>query len=57
MALSNFGEQFAAKTLRRFYAAALTPAITNSNYEGDIKKAEKLMKELVDAAKKAGKAR
>lgn len=39
MALSNFGEQFAAKTLRRFYASAVTPAITNTNYEGDIKKA------------------
>ena len=39
MALSNFGEQFAAKTLRKFYQTAITPAITNTNYEGDIKKA------------------
>lgn len=39
MGLSNFGEQFAAKTLRRFYASAVTPAITNTNYEGDIRKA------------------
>lgn len=38
MALSYFGEQFAAKTLRKFYQSAVTPAITNSNYEGDIKK-------------------
>lgn len=39
MALSNFGQQFADKTVRRFWASALTPAITNQNYEGDIKKA------------------
>lgn len=39
MALSNFGEQFAAKTLRKFYQSAVTPSITNTNYEGDIKKA------------------
>ena len=36
---SNFGEQFAAKTLRKFYQSAITPTITNSNYEGEIKKA------------------
>lgn len=36
---SNFGEQFAAKTLRKFYQSAITPMITNSNYEGEIKKA------------------
>ena len=36
---SNFGEQFAAKTLRKFYQTAITPVITNSNYEGEIKKA------------------
>lgn len=39
MALSNFGEQFAAKTLRKFYQSAITPAVSNTNYEGDIKKA------------------
>jgi hypothetical protein len=39
MALSNFGEQFAAKTLRSFYQSAVTPAIANTNYEGEIKKA------------------
>ena len=39
MALSNFGEQFAAKTLRRVYQNAVFPAITNTNYEGEIKKA------------------
>jgi len=36
---TNFGEQFAAKTLRKFYQSAITPIITNSNYEGEIKKA------------------
>ncbi len=36
---TNFGEQFAAKTLRKFYQSAVTPMITNSNYEGEIKKA------------------
>lgn len=39
MAMSNFGEQFAAKTLRRVYQMAVFPAITNSNYEGEIKNA------------------
>jgi hypothetical protein len=39
MSLSNFGEQFAAKTLRKFYQTAITPSITNSDYEGEIKKA------------------
>ncbi len=39
MALSNFGEQFAAKTLRRVYMNAVFPAITNTAYEGEIKKA------------------
>jgi len=39
MALSNFGEQFAAKTLRRVYQNAVFPSVTNSNYEGEIKKA------------------
>lgn len=39
MAYSNFGEQFAKKVLRRTYATALAPAITNSDYEGEIKNA------------------
>lgn len=39
MALSNFGERFVAKTLRRFYNTSITPAITNDNYEGDFKQA------------------
>lgn len=39
MAFANFGEQFAAKVLRRTFQAAVTPMITNSNYEGEIKKA------------------
>lgn len=39
MGLSNFGEQFAAKTLRKFYQTAVTPMITNTDYEGEIKKA------------------
>lgn len=37
--LSNFGEQFAAKTLRKYYQNSITDAIANKNYEGDIKKA------------------
>lgn len=37
--LTNFGEQFAAKTLRKFYQLAITPVITNSDYAGEIKKA------------------
>lgn len=36
-AMDDFGEAFAAKTLRRFYQRAVTPAITNTNYEGDIR--------------------
>ncbi len=39
MSISNFGEQFAAKVLRKFFQSAVTPAITNTNYEGEIKKA------------------
>lgn len=39
MALTNFGQQFAVKTLRKFYQTAVTPAITNTNYEGEIKQA------------------
>lgn len=38
MALSNYGEQFAANCLRKFYARAIAPAVTNSDYEGQIKK-------------------
>ncbi|MEK6828672.1 MAG: hypothetical protein AABY15_00975, partial [Nanoarchaeota archaeon] len=36
--LTDFGEQFAAKVLRRFYANSVTSAITNRQYEGEIKK-------------------
>lgn len=39
MALTNFGQRFASKTLRKFYQTAVTPAITNTNYEGEIKQA------------------
>ncbi len=38
MTLSNFGEQFASKVLSRVYNSALYRAITNSDYEGEIKK-------------------
>ena len=38
MALSNYGEQFARNTLKKFYARAITPAIANTDYEGEIKK-------------------
>lgn len=37
MSLTNFGEKFSANTLKKFYANALAPAITNSDYEGEIK--------------------
>lgn len=36
--LSNFGEQFASKVLAKTYAANVSDAITNRDYEGDIKK-------------------
>jgi len=36
--LTNFGEQFASKVLEKTYASAVSPAITNSDYEGEIKK-------------------
>ena len=36
--LSNFGEQFASKVLRKVYQSAVVDAIANRNYEGDIKK-------------------
>ena len=38
MSLSNFGEAFAANTLRKFYSNSIAPSITNSDYEGEIKK-------------------
>lgn len=36
--LTNFGEQFAGKCIRKFYQQAIAPSISNKNYEGDIKK-------------------
>ncbi len=36
--LTNFGEQFAGKCIRKFYQTAVAPSISNKNYEGDIKK-------------------
>lgn len=38
MNLTNFGEQFAAKVLKRTYQTAVFKAITNRDYEGEIKK-------------------
>lgn len=38
MNLTNFGQQFAAKVLRRAYQDAVFVAITNRDYEGEIKK-------------------
>ena len=38
MNLSNFGEQFSAKVLRKMYPASVVDAITNREYEGEIKK-------------------
>src|SRR3990172_3585610 len=38
MTLSNFGEQFAGKTLSRVYQNAVFQGITNKDYEGEIKK-------------------
>lgn len=38
MNLSNFGEQFASKVLEKTYSAMVTDAITNRDYEGEIKK-------------------
>ena len=37
MALDNFGINFASKVLRKFYETAITPAVTNTDYEGEIK--------------------
>lgn len=36
--LQNFGEQFASKVLTKVYAASLTDAFANREYEGEIKK-------------------
>ena len=36
-ALDDFGIAFSNKTLRKFYEQAITPAVTNSDYEGEIK--------------------
>jgi hypothetical protein len=38
MQLSQFGEQFASKVLTKTYSAMVTDAITNREYEGEIKK-------------------
>lgn len=38
MNLSNFGEQFASKVLEKTYQNAIFDAITNRDYEGEIKK-------------------
>lgn len=37
MALTNYGEQFAKNVLRNFYGKAITPAIANTDWEGQIK--------------------
>ena len=39
MNLSNFAEQFAAKVLEKTYQGAIWKGITNTDYEGEIKKA------------------
>lgn len=39
MNLTNFGEQFASKVLKRTYQSAVYRAITNRDYEGEFKKA------------------
>lgn len=36
--LTNFGEQFASKVIQKVYQNAVTPGITNRDYEGEIKK-------------------
>lgn len=38
MGLTNFGESFASKTLRKFYSRAITPVVANTDYEGEVKK-------------------
>ena len=37
MALNDFGISFSSRVLRKFYEQAITPAVTNSDYEGEIK--------------------
>ena len=39
MNLTNFGIQFSSKVLTKTFQRALTPVITNSDYQGEIKKA------------------
>jgi len=39
MSLDNFGIQFATRTIQRFWQTAVTPAVTNTDYEGEIKQA------------------
>ena len=36
--LTNFGEQFASGVLKKVYQNAVSPAITNKDYEGELKK-------------------
>ncbi|MBI1834112.1 MAG: hypothetical protein HYR90_04805 [Candidatus Andersenbacteria bacterium] len=36
-AIDDFGINFAGKVLRKYYEQALTPAVTNKDYEGEIK--------------------
>lgn len=36
-AFNDFGINFATKVLRKYYETALTPALTNKDYEGEIK--------------------
>ena len=38
MDLTNFGEQFSSKVLKRMYAGSVVDAIANRDYEGEIKK-------------------
>ena len=37
MALNDFGISFASRVLRKFYEQAITPAVTNRDYEGQVK--------------------
>ena len=37
MAITNFGINFHKNVLRKFYENAVTPAIVNNDYEGEIK--------------------
>lgn len=38
MQLTNFGEQFAKEVLKKVYQNAVAPGITNTDYQGEIKK-------------------